>query len=67
MVVKKMLQGQNGIRTKWYTDKMLLDKIVCAKRWYGQNGTIFGIDYNSSEFNTYLVSKSHKVMHSSQS
>jgi len=38
--------GQNGIRTKWN----------------GQNGTdktvaICGIDYNSSEFNTYLVAK----------
>jgi len=43
-----------GIRTKWYGTK-----------WYGQNGkdkmvAIFGIDYNSSEFNSYLVTKSHK-------
>ena len=40
--------GQNGMdkmaRTEW-SDKMV---------------AIFGIDYNSSEFNTYLVSKSHK-------
>ena len=50
-------------------DKMVLDKMVWTKwfgqKWYGQNGTgkmvaIFGIDYNSSEFNTYLVAKSHK-------
>ena len=50
--------GQNG------TDKMIMDKMVWTK-WYGQNGTdkmvaIFGIDYNSSEFNNYLVAKSHK-------
>ncbi len=37
--------------TKWYTDKMALDKMVWTK-WYGQNGTdknmvaSFGIDYN---------------------
>ena len=40
------------------------------KKWYRQNGTdkngmdkmaaIFGIDYNSSEFNSYLVTKRHK-------
>jgi len=55
---------RSGDRTKWYTDKMILDKMVWPK-WYGQTGTdkmvaLFGIDYNSSEFNTYLVSKSHK-------
>ena len=49
-----MVYGQNGIWTKWYWTK-----------WYGQNGTdklvaIFGIEYNSSEFNTYIVTKSHK-------
>ena len=38
-----------GDRTKWYTDKMVLDKC------YGQNGTdkmvaIFFIDFNSIEF-----------------
>src|SRR6218665_66697 len=62
--------GQNGtdkmVRTKWYTDKMVWDKMVWTK-WYGQNGTdkmvvIFGIDYNSSEFNSYLVTKSHNEM-----
>src|SRR6218665_1141208 len=62
--------GQNGtdkmVRTKWYTDKMVWDKMVWTK-WYGQNGTdkmvvIFGIDYNSSEFNSYLVTKSHSEM-----
>ena len=60
--------GQNGtdkmVWTKRYTDKMSLDKMVWTK-WYGQNGTdkmvaSFGIDYNSSEINTYLVTKSHK-------
>src|SRR6218665_2987597 len=62
--------GQNGtdkmVRTKWYTDKMVWDKMVWTK-WYGQNGTdkmvvIFRIDYNSSEFNSYLVTKSHSEM-----
>src|SRR6218665_1335606 len=52
--------------TKWYTDKMVWDKMVWTK-WYGQNGTdkmevIFRIDYNSSEFNSYLVTKSHSEM-----
>src|SRR6218665_2418036 len=60
--------GQNGtdkvVGTKWYMDKMSLDKMVWTK-WYGQHGTdkmvsSFGIDYNSSEINTYLVTKSHK-------
>ena len=54
---------------KWYTGKMILDKMVLDKMvwkiWYEQNVTekmvaIFGLDYNSSEFNTYLVAKSHK-------
>jgi len=58
MVADKMVRtkwyGQNGIRTKWYWRKR-----------YGQNGidkmvAIFEIDYNSSEFNTYLVTESHK-------
>ena len=58
MVADKMVRtkgyGQNGIRTKWYGTK-----------WYGQNAAdkmvaIFGIDYNSSEFNSYLVTKSYK-------
>src|SRR6218665_1910036 len=47
--------GQNGtdkmVRTKWYTDKMVWDKMVRT------NGS--GIDYNSSEFNSYLVTKGH--------
>ena len=52
--------GQNGIRTKWYGTK-----------WYGQKGTdkmvvIFGIDYNSSEFNSYLVTKCHNEMINTQ-
>src|SRR6218665_982917 len=62
-------------RTKWHgqngTDKMVWDKMVWDKmvwtKWYGQNGTdkmvvIFRIDYNSSEFNSYLVTKSHSEM-----
>src|SRR6218665_3835396 len=62
-------------RTKWHgqncMDKMVWDKMVWDKmvwtKWYGQNGTdkmvvIFRIDYNSSEFNSYLVTKSHSEM-----
>jgi len=50
----------NGIQTKWYWTK-----------WYGHNGTdkvvaIFGIDCNSSEFNAYLVTKSHKYVINTQ-
>src|SRR6218665_3938361 len=61
--------GQNGT-TKWYTDKMVWDKMVWTK-WYGQNGTdkmvvIFGIDYNSREFNSYLVTKIHNEMINTQ-
>src|SRR6218665_704227 len=61
---------QNGIRTKWYGTKWYgqngMDKMVRTK-WYGQNGTdkmvvIFRRDYNSSEFNSYLVTKSHSEM-----
>ena len=68
MVTGQNGSGQNGTEkmawTKWYTDKMSLDKMVWTK-WYGQNGTeklvaSFGIDYNSSEITTYLVTKSHK-------
>jgi len=41
------------------------DKMVYGQNGMGQNGmdkmvAIFGIDYNSSEFNSYLVTKSHK-------
>jgi len=35
-------------------------KKMVRTEWYGQMVAIFGIDYNSSEFNTYLVTKSHK-------
>src|SRR6218665_2204477 len=67
MVTGQNGSGQNGtdkmVWTQWYTDKMVWDKMVWTKR-YGQNGTdkmvvIFCIDYNSSEFNSYLVTKSH--------
>ena len=55
-----MVYGQNGMGQNG------MDKMVWTK-WYGQNGTdkmvvIFGIDYNSSEFNSYLVTKSHNEM-----
>jgi len=54
MVTGQNGSGQNGIRTKWYTDKL-----VWAK-WYGLNGTDkmvanFEIDYNSSEINSLLI------------
>ena len=51
----KMVYGQNGIGQNG------MDKIVWTK-WYGQNGSNFGIDYNSSEFNSYLVTKIHNEM-----
>ena len=52
--------GQNGI---WYGQNGMGQNGI----WYGQNGTdkmvvIFRIDYNSSEFNSYLVTKSHSEM-----
>ena len=55
-----MVTGQNGSGQNG-TDKMSLDKMVWT------NGTdkmvaSFGMDYNSSEINTYLVTKSHKYM-----
>ena len=31
---EKIVYGQNGIQTKWYADKMALDKMVWTK-WYG--------------------------------
>jgi len=52
--------GQNGtdkmVRTKWYEQNGIRRKLYWTKR-YGQNGrdkmvAIFGVDYNSSEFNT---------------
>ena len=68
-----MVYGQNGmghngtdkmVRTKWYMDKMVygqngMDEMVWTE-WHGHNGSNFGIDYNLSEFNTYLVTKSRK-------
>ena len=49
---------------------MLLDKMVWT-RWHGQNGTekmveIFGIYFNSSKINIYLVNKSHKEVINTQ-
>src|SRR6218665_1657316 len=66
MVADKM------VRTKWYGQSGM-DKMVYGQNVIGQNGmdkmvrttwyemvSSFGIDYNSSEINTYLVTKSHK-------
>ena len=60
---EKAVTGQNGNGQNG-TDKMVWTKCHWTK-WYGQNGTdkmvaSFGIDYNSSEINTYFVTKSHK-------
>ena len=46
----KMVHGQNGIGQN-RTDKMAWTK------WYN---FIFCVDFNSVEFNIYLVTKSHK-------
>src|SRR6218665_4171781 len=40
-------------------------------KWHGRNGTdnmvaTFGIDYNSSKFNTHLVTKSNKLIINTQ-
>jgi len=51
--------GQNGCEQNGIRDKMVWDKMIWTK-WYGQNGSNFLIDYNSSEFNSYLVTKSPK-------
>ena len=64
MVADTMVRTKIMVWTKWYTTNIVLDKMVWTK-WYGQNDTdkmvaIFRIDYSSSEFNTYSVSKNHK-------
>src|SRR6218665_3053475 len=66
-----MVYGQNGMGQNG-TDKMVygqngmgqngMDKMVWTK-WHGQNGSNF---YNSSEFNAYLVTKSHNEMINTQ-
>ena len=59
-----------GDRTKWYGQNGT-DKMVYGQDGIGQNGTdkmawtkwynfIFCVDFNSVEFNIYLVTKSHK-------
>ena len=58
-MVRTKWYGQNGIRTKCHWTKWY------EQNGFGQNGTdkmaaSFGIDYNSSEINTYFVTKSHK-------
>jgi len=45
--------GQNGIGQNG------VDKMVQTE-WYKQNGRNFRIDYNSSEINTYIVTRSQK-------
>ena len=42
-----MVTGQNGIQTKWYTDKMVWTI------WYRQIVITFYIDFNSIELNLY--------------
>src|SRR6218665_3922237 len=75
-MVRTKWYGQNGDRTKWYrtkwygqngTDKMVYGQNGIGQNGIGQNGTdkmvvIFRIDYNSSEFNSYLVTKSYSEM-----
>ena len=55
------------VKSQMVKDKMVKDKMVNEKNVIGQNGTdkmkmvaIFGINYNSSEFNTHSVRISHK-------
>src|SRR6218665_1736082 len=55
----KMVYGQNGMGQNG------MDKMVWTK-WYGQMVVIFRIDYNSSEFNSYLVTKIHNEMINTQ-
>ena len=56
LVIGQNDSGQNGpdkscIRTKWYTDKMVLDKMVWTK-WYGQNGAIVYFVYILIQLNS---------------
>ena len=50
--------GQNGTDkmawTKWYTDKMALDKMVRTK-WSGQNGTILYFVYTLIQLNSAYI------------
>ena len=65
MVTGQTGSAQNGtdkmVWTKWYTDKMVLNKMVRTKmvwtKWYN---FIFCVHFNLIEFNMYLVTKSHK-------
>jgi len=40
--------------TKWYTDKMVLGKMVRTK-WYGQNGTILFFVYILIQLNSIYI------------
>jgi len=42
-----------------WLDKMVADKIVYVQNGMDRIVAFFGIDYNSTELNIYLVSKSH--------
>ena len=50
--------GQNGtdkmVWTKWYTDKMVLNKMARTK-WYGQNGTILYFVYPLIQLNSIYI------------
>ena len=37
-MVRTKWYGQNGIRTKWYTDKMVYGQNGIRTKWYGLNG-----------------------------
>ena len=52
------MEAGKMVRTKWYGQNGMDKKV--RTEWYGKMVALFGIDYNSSEFNTYLVTKSHK-------
>ena len=63
------MEKNNGLDkmvwTKWYGQNGM-DKMVW-KKWYGQYGmdkmvTFFHLDFNSVEFNLYLITKSHKLV-----
>ena len=58
------------VRTKWYGQIGIRTKCYWTK-WYGHNGTgkmvaIFGIVYNSNEFNTYIVPKINQSINQSK-
>src|SRR6218665_632689 len=61
MVADKMVPTKwYGQNPKWYTDKMVLDKMVYMDEMVRTNwhNFIFFVHFNSVEFNIYLVTKS---------